>query len=174
MPCPHAATPRTLPSDTKTRDRQLAIVLFFSTALMVVGAVGTLGDFSQGKLKSLWGFTAIGGCCGWQVWVGGDTPGICGRAQGSSGALGAGRGGCGAAPGAAATSPRHPLLLTPALPLCSGAAAILLLFYSAPLSTVLLVLRTRNSVSLQLSLSVMNLINGEGAAVGCWAWNWAA
>ena len=39
-------------------------------------------------------------------------------------------------------------------------AAILLLFYSSPLSTILLVLRTRNSSSLQLPLSVMNIING--------------
>lgn len=45
-------------ADTKTRDRQVAIMLVFSTALMVVGAVGTLGDLSQGSLKTLWGVTA--------------------------------------------------------------------------------------------------------------------
>lgn len=85
-------------ADTKTRDRQLAIVLFFSVVLMVVGAVGTLGDLSQDDLKLLWGYTSN---------------------------------------------------------------AILLLFYSSPLSTILLVLRTRNSSSLQLPLSVMNIINGS-------------
>lgn len=47
-------------ADTKTRDRQLAIVLFFSVVLMVVGAVGTLGDLSQDDLKLLWGYTSNG------------------------------------------------------------------------------------------------------------------
>lgn len=47
-------------ADTKTRDRQLAIVLFFSIVLMVVGAVGTLGDLSQDDLKLLWGYTSNG------------------------------------------------------------------------------------------------------------------
>jgi len=51
-------------ADIKTRDRQAAIVLFFSTVLMVVGAVGTLGDLGQDSLKRLWGFTANGGWCG--------------------------------------------------------------------------------------------------------------
>lgn len=47
-------------ADTKTRDRQLAIVLFFSTVLMVVGAVGTMGSMSEDGLKTLWGFTSNG------------------------------------------------------------------------------------------------------------------
>lgn len=48
-------------ADAKTRDRQAAILLFFSAALMVVGAVGTLGDLEYDSLKRLWGFTSNGG-----------------------------------------------------------------------------------------------------------------
>ena len=50
-------------ADTKTRDRQLAIVLLFSVVLSTVGAVGTLGGFSTSKLKTTWGFTANVRCC---------------------------------------------------------------------------------------------------------------
>ncbi|PSC73275.1 hypothetical protein C2E20_3343 [Micractinium conductrix] len=45
-------------ADNKARDRQLAIVLGFSAALMAVGAVGTLGTLSHSSQKTLWGFTA--------------------------------------------------------------------------------------------------------------------
>lgn len=54
----------------------------------------------------------------------------------------------------------------------SNPAAILLLFYSSPLSTILLVLRTRNSSSLQLPLSVMNIVNGgQGWRQGSGMWS---
>ena len=43
---------------------------------------------------------------------------------------------------------------------CPPLAAILIIFYAAPLSTCLEVLRTRCSASLNLPLSVMNVING--------------
>lgn len=94
-------------ADAKTRDRQAAILLFFSATLMVVGAVGALGDLQYDSLKRLWGFTSN---------------------------------------------------------------AILIIFYAAPLSTCLEVLRTRCSASLNLPLSVMNVINGSlwvvyGAAI---------
>lgn len=52
------------------------------------------------------------------------------------------------------------LKLSPSTATSHPLTAILLLFYSSPLSTILLVLRTRNSSSLQLPLSVMNIING--------------
>ncbi|KAL4452035.1 hypothetical protein ABPG75_007697 [Micractinium tetrahymenae] len=84
-------------ADAKTRDRQAAILLLFSAVLMVVGAVGTLGDMEYDSLKRLWGFTSN---------------------------------------------------------------AILIIFYASPLSTCLEVLRTRCSASLNLPLSVMNVING--------------
>lgn len=41
------------------------------------------------------------------------------------------------------------------------ANAILLIFYAAPLSTVLEVVRTRSSATLNLPLSVMNVVNGS-------------
>ena len=47
-------------ADTKTRDRQIAIALLFSTGLIVVGSVGELGGLSQHSQKTLWGFTANG------------------------------------------------------------------------------------------------------------------
>ncbi|PSC71016.1 cysteine desulfurase [Micractinium conductrix] len=84
-------------ADIKTRDRQAASLLVFSSVLMVVGSVGALGDLGYDSLKRLWGFTAN---------------------------------------------------------------AILIIFYAAPLSTVMGVLRTRSSATLNLPLSVMNIING--------------
>lgn len=53
-------------ADTKTRDRQIAIMLLFSAVIIVVGSVGTLGHMSQHGLKTLWGFTSNGeeGGCG--------------------------------------------------------------------------------------------------------------
>lgn len=84
-------------ADTKTRDRQIAIMLLFSAVIIVVGSVGTLGHMSQHGLKTLWGFTSN---------------------------------------------------------------AILLIFYASPLSTVLEVVRSRSSATLNLPLSVMNVING--------------
>jgi solute carrier family 50 protein (sugar transporter) len=40
------------------------------------------------------------------------------------------------------------------------ANAILLVYYAAPLSTIITVVRTRNSASLHMPLSIMNTING--------------
>ena len=42
----------------KTRDRQLAIILFFSFVLSLIGAVGVLTRMNQHELQNLWGFTA--------------------------------------------------------------------------------------------------------------------
>jgi solute carrier family 50 protein (sugar transporter) len=84
-------------ADTKTRDRQLAIVLALTLALSVVGAVGTLGRFSPDALRSLWGFTSN---------------------------------------------------------------AILILYYAAPLSTVVSVVKTRSSASLHVGLAFMMVLNG--------------
>jgi solute carrier family 50 protein (sugar transporter) len=48
------------------------------------------------------------------------------------------------------------------VPACWPAhAAILLLFYASPLSTVVEVVRSRSSDSLHLPLSVMNIVNGS-------------
>lgn len=46
------------------------------------------------------------------------------------------------------------------LPTRRPCTAILLIFYASPLSTIFEVVRTRNSASLQLPLSVMNAVNG--------------
>jgi solute carrier family 50 protein (sugar transporter) len=86
----------------QTKDRQMAIMLFFTFAIALIGACGTLSGLSQPGLKSLWGFTSN---------------------------------------------------------------AILLLYYAAPLSTILTVLRTRCSATLHPGLAVMQLING-GSWVG--------
>jgi hypothetical protein len=48
-------------ADSKTRDRQVAILLLFSTVFLVVGSVGTMGDMGDGGRKTLWGFTSNGG-----------------------------------------------------------------------------------------------------------------
>ena len=60
---------------------------------------------------------------------------------------------------AAALSPLFSPTPRPPLPL-PRPAAILIIFYAAPLSTVMGVLRTRSSATLNLPLSVMNIING--------------
>lgn len=65
--CPHRSYAL---ADAKTRDRQAAILLFFSATLMVVGAVGALGDLQYDSLKRLWGFTSNGG------WVAAGEPAV--------------------------------------------------------------------------------------------------
>jgi len=93
---------------TKTKDRQLAIMLFFAIILSTVTIVGSFVDLSQDGQQYLWGFTAN---------------------------------------------------------------AILVLYYTAPLSTVLTVVRTRNTASIYWPLSLMNCLNGSlwfgyGLAIG--------
>jgi solute carrier family 50 protein (sugar transporter) len=136
-------------ADTKTRDRQMAIMLFFSTIMMVVGAVGTLGDFEYHKLKNLWGFTANG-----EQWL----HNMHARGTHVLALLPClAQPGTHPAPAHASPAPTPPCF-PPAAPL---PAAILLIFYASPLSTLLEVLRTRCSASLNLPLSVMNVINGS-------------
>ena len=84
-------------ANTKTRDRQLAILLFFTFVLPLVGAIGVMTRMSQHSLKLLWGFTAN---------------------------------------------------------------AILLLYYAAPLSTIITVLSTKSAATLHWPLAVMQIING--------------
>lgn len=84
-------------ANTKTRDRQLAIILFFTLIIPLIGAIGTMAQLSEHNLKLLWGFTAN---------------------------------------------------------------AILLIYYAAPLSTVVSVIRTRSAATLHLPLAVMQIING--------------
>jgi solute carrier family 50 (sugar transporter) len=43
-------------ANTKTKDRQLAILLFFTFVLSLVAAIGVMTRMSS--LKQLWGFTA--------------------------------------------------------------------------------------------------------------------
>ena len=65
-------------------------------------------------------------------------------------------------PPSSPVSPALGTLLATPCPLPSPSfAAILLLFYSAPLSTILEVVRTRSSATLNLPLSVMNVVNGS-------------
>lgn len=85
-------------ANTKTRDRQLFIIMFFTLIVPLIGAIGTMTQLSQHGLKLLWGFTAN---------------------------------------------------------------AILLLYYAAPLSTVITVLRTHSAASLHLPLAIMQLVNGS-------------
>jgi solute carrier family 50 protein (sugar transporter) len=80
----------------------MAIMLFFTFVISLVGAAGTMAQLSSHGLKMLWGFTSN---------------------------------------------------------------AILLIYYAAPLSTILHVLATRCSATLHLGLAIMQLING-GAWVG--------
>ena len=146
-------------ADTKTRDRQMAIMLFFSTVMMVVGAVGTLGDFEYGKLKNLWGFTANGALRRWPPWCGVPCRGQASKhLQALLPRLS--QPGTSSRPLSCLACPPPPCFLpgNAARPL---PAAILLIFYASPLSTLLEVLRTRCSASLNLPLSVMNVINGS-------------
>lgn len=83
--------------DTKGRDWQIVIFMFFAALLTIVGAIGALCNLSHHALRLLWGFTSN---------------------------------------------------------------AILLVYYTAPLSTIYKVIKTRNSSSLYWPLSVMNVVNG--------------
>lgn len=82
---------------TKTRDRQLAILLFFAFVMPLIGAIGLMAQMSQHSLKLLWGFTAN---------------------------------------------------------------AILLMYYAAPLSTIITVLSTKSAATLHWPLAVMQIFNG--------------
>lgn len=46
--------------DSKSRDRQLAIVMLFALVISVVGAVGVMRNLAYDPLRLLWGFTANG------------------------------------------------------------------------------------------------------------------
>ena len=84
-------------ANTKTKDRIVAIVLFFALVLPLLAGIGVMARMSNDDLKLLWGFTAN---------------------------------------------------------------AILLMYYAAPLSTIITVIKTKNAASLNLPLSVMQCING--------------
>ena len=84
-------------ADTKTRDRQLAIIMFWVLVIPLIGAIGTMTSMSTDDLQLLWGFTAN---------------------------------------------------------------AILLIYYAAPLSTIVAVVRTRSAATLHLPLAVMQIVNG--------------
>lgn len=85
------------PAKTKTRDRILAISLFFTLVIPLIGAIGVLTEMSSNDLKLMWGFTANG---------------------------------------------------------------ILLMYYGAPLSTIVTVVKTKCSKTLNLPLCIMQTING--------------
>lgn len=85
------------PARTQTKDRILAITLFFAFVLPLIGAIGVLTGMSNDDLQLMWGFTANG---------------------------------------------------------------ILLMYYGAPLSTIVTVVKTKSSRTLNLPLSIMQTING--------------
>lgn len=81
----------------KTKDRILAITLFFFFVLPLIGAIGVLTEMPNDDAQLMWGFTANG---------------------------------------------------------------ILLMYYGAPLSTIVTVVKTKSSATLNLPLCVMQCING--------------
>lgn len=85
------------PAPTKSKDRILAISLFFAFVIPLIGAIGMLTEMSNDDLQLMWGFTANG---------------------------------------------------------------ILLMYYGAPLSTVVTVVKTKSSKTLNLPLCIMQTING--------------
>lgn len=95
-------------ASTKTKDRQLAIMLFFSIVLSSVTAAGAFSKMSNSDLRLLWGYTANG---------------------------------------------------------------ILIVYYTAPLSTVVTVIRSKNASSIHWPMAIMNCVNGSlwlgyGLAIG--------